>query len=384
MPRRLLVRRSAPRVADELRAVSALGVHATKAVTDVVQDMHFAIARDPITRGFSRLVYAQIRGITHLVGVGVDGVLAALGPLLGESSPGPKRDALLAVLNGVVGDHLADTGSPLAIPMTLHRIGGPATSKLVVLVHGSSMHAGQWTRRGHDHGAALARDFGVTPVYVQYNTGRHISTNGRELAEKLEQLVQDWPVAVEEVNLIGHSMGGLVARSACHFAHKDGFSWRAKLRRLVCLGAPHQGAPLERGGSVLHALLEVTRYSAPLARLARVRSAGVTDLRYGSVLDEDWQGRQRFALGPRSRHKLSLPRGVECYAIAGTTAQAGRKRLPGDGLVPVDSALGRHKQPERAVAFPESHRFIVLGTGHLDLLASSEVYEHLRAIHSTT
>jgi hypothetical protein len=174
----------------------------------------------------------------------------------------------------------------------------------------------------------------------------------------------------EEVDL-GHSMGGLVARSACHVGHREGHAWRSTLRRLVCLGTPHHGAPLEKGGSILHSLLEVTRYSAPLARLARIRSAGVTDLRHGNVLDEDWQGRERFALGQRSRHRLALPKGVDCYSVAGSTAnsQGTRKRLPGDGLVPVESALG---------PFPEANRWIALGTGHLDLLSSPEVYAHLR------
>ena len=40
---------------------------------------------------------------------------------------------------------------------------------------------------GETYGARLARDLGVTPVYVRYNTGRHISENGRSLAELLER-----------------------------------------------------------------------------------------------------------------------------------------------------------------------------------------------------
>jgi hypothetical protein len=53
-------------------------------------------------------------------------------------------------------------------------------------------------------------------------------------------------------------------------------------------------------------------------------------------------------------------------------------RTLGDGLVPLDSALGRHANPRQALAFAEDRQFIVYGTHHLDLLSSTEVYEQLR------
>jgi hypothetical protein len=129
---------------------------------------------------------------------------------------------------------------------------------------------------------------------------------------------------------------------------------------------------------VIHGLLEVVTYSAPLARLAQIRSAGVTDMRFGNILDEDWAGRDRFARGADMRHDAWLPDGVLCYAIAATTAKAARARLPGDGLVPVDSALGRHTRKDLTLAFPEAHTWIAFGAGHLDLLSRPEVYAKLR------
>jgi hypothetical protein len=124
----------------------------------------------------------------------------------------------------------------------------------------------------------------------------------------------------------------------------------------------------------------VSPYSAPLARLARLRSAGVTDLRHGSLLEEDWKGRSRFAHGPDRRRPVPLPRGTRCYAVAASTAppEATPRRLPGDGLVPVDSALGRHRDPARALRFPAARTFVVRGAGHLDLLDRPEVYARLR------
>ncbi len=253
-----------------------------------------------------------------------------------------------------------------------------ATERLLVLVHGSSSTDLQWTRAGHDHGAALARDLGYTPVYVRYNSGLHISTNGRTLSSLLEVLVNAWPARCAEITLLGHSMGGgLVARSA-HSGETCG--WRRQLPRLVCLGSPHHGAPLERWGSVVERLLDLSAYSAPVGRLGRIRSAGLTDLRFGNVLDDDWNDRSRFSPAGDRRRGLPLPDEVDCFAVAGTTATAMAQNLPGDGLVPVASALGRHpSSPDLTLAFPSEHQCIALGTNHLGLLHREAVYDKLRS-----
>ncbi len=387
--------------AGDLRGASRLVVDATKRVTGIVEAMHRTIAAGPDLLGrpldgpvrvLTGLVYGSIRGVTHAVGAAIDLTLTQLAPLLGESVPGPERAAVVAVLNGVIGDYLVETGNPLATPMAFCVSGealdlDPAAlrgalpdagARVVVLVHGSSMNDGQWLRAGHDHGAALARDLGLTAVYSRYNSGLHVSTNGRELAEMLERLCASWPVRIEEIVLVGHSMGGLVARSACHAAESAKYAWRAKLTALACIGTPHHGAPLERGGNMIDVLLGVSRYSVPLSRLGRLRSAGVTDLRFGYVLDEHWEGRDRFAHGRDSRRRLALPDGVRCFAIAGTTTPAPATSLASDGLVPVESALGRHANGDLALDFPETHRWIAYGVGHLDLLSRPEVYDVLK------
>ncbi|MBK9032294.1 MAG: alpha/beta hydrolase [Myxococcales bacterium] len=387
---------------DDLRGASRLVIDATRGVTSVVEDMHRAIADGPgglarpITlpgRVISGLVYGSVRGVAALVGAGLDRALAQLSPILGASRPGFEREAVLAAINGVVGDWLEATGNPLAIPSRLRHGGVPlvlepaalaaafpaAGGKLVVLIHGSSMSDVGWRRRGHDHGAALAEALGFAPVYAHYNSGRHVSTNGAELAGLLEGLVTAWPTPVDELVLLGHSMGGLVARSACVVGERADHGWRRSLRALVCLGSPHHGAPLERHGNLFERALGVSRYSAPLARLGKLRSAGVTDLRYGNVLDEHWAGVDRFAPGADQRSPAPLPDGVACHAIAATTARAPVERPPGDGLVPVDSALGRHPRPELTLAFPEAHQRLITGAGHLDLLDHPEVVAQLRA-----
>ena len=381
---------------EDLRGASRLAIEATCAVTDLVEAMHHTIASGPDALGrplervsgpITGLIYGSIRGVTRLVGASIDRALAQLAPLA-ETAPAQEAEPVLAVVNGVLGDYLSETGNPLAIPTQLRQNGRAlvlepqalraalpdASGRLLVLVHGSCMSDRGWLRLGHDHGAALARDLGYTPIYAFYNSGQHISANGRELAAVLEQLAAAWPVPLDEIAVVGHSMGGLVARSACHAAEVAGLAWRSKLHDLVCLGSPHHGAPLERGGSWLHFLLGVSRYSAPFARMAKIRSAGITDMRYGNVLDEHWHGRDRFALGRDPRDKLDLPEGVECYAIAATTAATPGRKLPGDGLVPVDSALGRHVQPELTLRFPDDHQSIAFGMGHLELLSNPQVY----------
>ena len=228
-------------------------------------------------------------------------------------SSSAEREALQAAANGVLGDHLAASANPLAIPMRLRRDGQPLdlttpalaaalpqpTGKILVLAHGLCMNDRQWRRKGHDHGAALAADAGFTPVYLHYNSGLHVSTNGRAFAGQLEALLGAWPVPVDELVIIGHSMGGLLARSACYYGELAGHAWPRHLRKIVFLGTPHHGTAFERGGNWVTVALGVSRYTAAFARLGKIRSAGITDLRYGSFLDEDWEDRDRFARDQR-------------------------------------------------------------------------------------
>lgn len=387
---------------SDLLGATRLAADATAGLADAVEAMHVAVQRIPFivgrapakgsTRGVAGLVYRSIRGVTRLLD-GAARSLVAFAPDAGAGAgSSARREAALAALNGVVGDHLAATGNPLAIPMSLRRNGRPldvsarglAASlraprrRVLVLVHGACRNDLQWRRQGHDHGAALARALGYTHVYLRYNTGLHVSTNGRAFAAQLEALVEHWPVEVNELAIVAHSMGGLVARSACHYGEAAGHRWVHRLRHLVFLGTPHHGAPLERGGNGLATLLQLSRYVAPIARLGRLRSAGVTDLRFGNVLDEDWSGRDRFAHAPDERRPVPLPAGVACYAVAASRGRGALGALVGDGLVPVDSALGRHPDPARSLQFPASRRWVAHGMGHLDLLCRPEVYARIR------
>ncbi len=388
---------------SDVLGLGRLAADAAEGLAGLVEHMHASILDTPgltpltqgATGGVTRLVYRGVRGAFRLTGKGIGAGAALLDAKPDDSPVSRGREMAVAALNGVVGDHLAETGNPLALPMRFRREGRPltlersalsaafpdATGKLAVLLHGLCMSDLQWTRQNHDHGSALGRDLGFMPVYLSYKSGLHVSVNGRAFAEALEALIAEWPVELEEFVVIGHSMGGLVARSACRYAEQTGHAWRKKLTKLVFLGAPHHGAPLERIGNWVDATLGRTPYVAAFGRLGKIRSAGVTDLRYGNLTDEDWQGRNRFDREPHDqRLPVPLPAGVACYAIAATTAASPgslKDRLVGDGLVPVTSALGRHKDPARALKFSADRQRIVSGTGHLDLLSRRDVYEQI-------
>ncbi|MEL7363571.1 MAG: alpha/beta hydrolase [Bacteroidota bacterium] len=411
-----------PRFLSDLNGAVRLATDAVLGVTDLVEASHQAVwtalgvpARVPgRTRGLTGHIYAAVRGTTHLVGHGAAlAVDAAVEPRDLEN-PRSSAPTLRAVLNGVVGDYLSATGNPLATPMSLHVRGRPlvcesspeaeeapepfgvpepfdmpepfdvpeATSRIALLVHGLCMDERAWDAaaqhepEGSGYAEALEA-LGYTPVRVRYNTGRSIAENGRRLARLLSVLYARWPAPVNEIAVVAHSMGGLVIRSALHHADALGcdaaLGWRPHLRRVVCLGTPHHGAPLERLGGWVDAMLGLSRFTAPYARIGAVRSAGITDLRWGRVA-----GRAA---------PIPLPQDIAWYAIAGTLGdsvdeppapspldpRSWVETLVGDGLVPVASALGEDSRSDASLDIRASHRQLVTETGHLALLRSPEV-----------
>lgn len=355
---------------------SRLAVDATAGMAGVVEAMHQTIAGYPLG-GITAAAYSPVRTIAKLVGRGMEAVITPFIEAAGETPPSPEREAMVAAVNDILGDHLAATQNPLAIPMRLRRHGHPISlnrddlraailrpsQKVLVLVHGLCMNDLQWTRRGRDHAASLAADLGWTPLHLHYNSGLHISTNGRGFAELLETLIQQWPVPVRDIAIVGHSSGGLVSRSAYRYGTSAGHRWPRRVRRLVFLGTPHHGSVLERIGNLVNVGLGLSPYSAPLSRIASIRSAGITDLRYGYVLDDD------------HRQPVPLPKRVRCCTVA---ASIGANQAIGDGLVSVDSALGRHQDPSLTLAFAARNQWVGYGMDHWDLLDHPSVYERMR------
>jgi pimeloyl-ACP methyl ester carboxylesterase len=401
----------------DLHGFTQLAIDATLGLTDLVEAMHHNLTRLPgmavppqtdRTTGPTSTIYKSIRAVTGLASNGIDGILAQISPLLSKNTstdsnitPNKQKSAsferagLLSALNGVLGDYMVNTNNPMTIPMRLRRNGHsiklnsdslaesiqPITGKLLIMVHGLCMNDLQWNKKGHDHGASLSLDLGYTPVYLRYNTGQHISTNGQAFSELLEVLVKLWPVHIEELVIIGHSMGGLVSRSAYHYGQISEHNWINNLKKMIFLGSPHHGASLERGGNWIDTILDSTPYTAPFARLGKVRSSGITDLRYGNVIDEHWQGRDRFERSQDIRSPVPLPREVQCFAIAATTGnKVGdvKDQLLGDGLVQVNSALGKHKDPNLSLDIPTERQWLGYGVNHMDLLNHPDVYTKIK------
>ena len=233
------------------RGATRLAFDAVEQLSRIVEGMHANIAALSLplgagtngrTRGVTGFVYDSIRTVNAGARALLDDALGRLEVDDASANPHAQADTRIAILNGVLGDHLAATENPLAIPMRLRSVGEPRR-RIVLLIHGLCMHDRQWQRNGHDHGAALALELGMTPVYLHYNSGRHVSENGRELAAQIEALLERWPEPDPELAILAHSMGGLVARSACHFGEQSGHAWPARLSRLVCLGASERSLP---------------------------------------------------------------------------------------------------------------------------------------------
>jgi pimeloyl-ACP methyl ester carboxylesterase len=408
------MKRKPKKLIHQIQGASHLIFEVIRNITDLVEEVHNTIGSGPkilgqpfksATKLINDPIYKSIRSIAKLTGIAVDLSLSNLEPH--SDQPARERNQMVAILNGVVGDILAETDNPLAIGMSLNldRNGHleplemnrdfleemiPSGRPILILLHGSCLDESCWSRKNHDYGQELARDREIVPIYLRYNSGKHISTNGLELAVLLEEMIRNWPYPTCDLFFIGHSMGGLVARSACSLAEEKKFNWRKKLRMMITIGSPHHGAPLERLGNWVEFLLGIHHYSGPFAKLGRLRSAGVTDLRYGNILACHWEGRNRFTKELDLRGKVQLPTDVACFAIAGSkntkdtnknTKDDPAQILRGDGIVPIDSALGRHQESEKNFDFGADHTWVALGTGHLDLLSSDEVYHQIIQWH---
>lgn len=384
---------------SELQGISRLATEATLGITDLVQAVQKRIVEPyptlstPVQYLITRIAgvaFKNIRWATRFIGGRLDQVLGRLAPVLGNIRESPEKAALRAVLNGIIGDYLEEQDNPLRIKMQLKYqletipldgAGHPFKGKILLMLHGLCMNDQQWTRKGQNHGEELAEAMGYTPIYLHYNSGRHISTNGQHLNALLEEFVQEARAPIDDIILLTHSMGGLLARSALHYGEQQQQSWVKRVKKMVFLGVPHHGAPLERAGNYIDTVLESTPYVKPFARLGKIRSAGITDLRYGNLVETDWQGYDRFARRGDQRKTIPLPKDIDCYGIAACTVKGNRFGASpqlGDGLVKVPSALGQHKDSNKCLHFGEKATWVAYEHGHLDLLSSAAVYAKLQ------
>ena len=350
------------------------------------------VAHDAISGG----VYAAARGAAGVLGLGATEAAVRLREDPAGPAPSTTRRGSLAIgiLTGLRGDTLEREENPLAQPMAVRVDGHPiaprreelarafpsATPRLVVFLHGLMETEFSWRLGDREaYGARLERDLGCTAVDVRFNSGRRISQNGRSLADLLELLVAEWPVDVDEIALVGHSMGGLVARSACHQAAEEDAPWAGRVRHVVSLGSPHFGAPLEELVHVAAVGLGKLPETRPVSNFLRRRSGGIRDLRRGSLVDEDWRDRDPEALRASACQEVPLlPGATHCFISATVTRSPKHPigRVFGDLLVLTDSASGRSRT--RELGFKDEHGAHVGGVNHFALLNHPVVYEKLR------
>ena len=365
----------------EIRAGGDVAAVGLREATTSIEAVHRQIARrTPSPEAHDAVaatVYACVRaGLT--LGARGAGLLASA---TSSAWVTPERERagkiVRAALNGAFGDALQRSGNALSIPMAV-RVNGcdvpptrgalldafpDATSRVVVFLHGLGETDGAWRPDAADgYGSRLRVDLGFTPVYVRYNSGLPIAENGEQLSSLLTTVTAAWPVPLDEVALVGHSLGALVIRAACH----SGGPWCEHVRTAVYLGAPHSGAALEKGARLLATTLQRVPETRAIAATINARSAGIHDLGDGVICADE----QHVPLRTGIRHHAVV-------ATLGGHALVGHAL--GDLLVRRGSALGRGSRSRPDLVFDAADVHEVAGATHFALLCHPGVYERLRA-----
>lgn len=321
---------------------------------------------------------------------------AALLPVQGASylvrAGQAHQHFFLPVLNGALGDQLAARFDPRTIQMSFRRGGHDVAvtdlglteprQKTVIYIHGLMGDELIWQTGFQDapgsrrYGPRLAEETHSRALYLRFNSGLHLSENGRELHRLLTELVTTWPDTIGELVLVGHSMGGLIIRSAGYYGQlkvkseelkvaatasaatkgnqlstfnsqllTEKAPWLAHLRSIFLIGTPNDGSWLEQNSHFTARLLErinlfPTRF---LSKALNQRSNGIKDLRYSVLVDEDWQDAHANDLTPPRTPVPPLP-GVQYHILMGSWLRATRpsalREYFGDGLVGHGSARG--------------------------------------------
>jgi triacylglycerol lipase len=383
------------------------------AVAQAVQAVHDTTAAGVyetirlVNRGIQKLLDAGIELAGHEILNNAHEAEKSLATPLSsdaEGSPSWLIDHSQAILNGIYGDYLDKKGNTLDLGMHLRDQGQVlplekealkqrfenATGKVCVFIHGLCCTEWIWSISAKEFygdpninfGSLLKTDLGFTPVYVRYNTGRHVSENGQRLSELLSHFTALYPLNIEKIILVGHSMGGLVARSAAHYGSQNHAPWVKKLQHIFCVGSPNLGAPMEKALNLLGSILRAfnTAGTQAPAQVLNARSAGIKDLRFGYTIDDEWRDKDPDALLKNNRHDLPFVEGVGYSFIAGTITEDPDHPLGvlvGDLLVRVPSAAGRAFEPARRIPFRSGR--VISGLSHLHLANHPDIYQVIRS-----
>jgi pimeloyl-ACP methyl ester carboxylesterase len=398
---------------EEIEALGDLAGDAAAGATKQIQEFHTGIARRvwrqvgpaalPVKLAHDRIAkraYTAAGGLTRtVVRAGAHAASRAQAPDAPSIHGSAAGRAVISALNGAFGDTLVRRRNALALDMTIRRKGRDvevtrselsvaypnAKQKLAVFVHGLCETDEAWngfparpTARRVPYGHRMEIELGYSPIFVRYNTGRHISENGRDLADLLENVVAEWPTDVHELVLIGHSMGGLVSRSACHYG--AGSAWVAKVHHVFTLGTPHRGAPLEQAANAASVALARLPETRAIAKALNLRSSGIKDLRYGYLVDECWMDQDCDAYLRDTSREVPFLATARHYFICATLtreADAAASRIIGDLLVLRPSAWA-HESNAKRLRFPIEHYYHLGKANHFDLLNHPAIFDQMR------
>jgi triacylglycerol lipase len=379
--------------------VAALAIdYGERLIVGTIRDVHQAVARrvfgatrvvggrvpESVHDSFISSVYGAISGALRISSASIKGLASrGIGRPVEESKTGRS---VVAAVNGLIGDELRMVDDPQAIVMAVRKDGSDvpvspwpieeafrgATSHVVIFLHGLCESDESWSMGEKTTGSTYARrlrdETDATPVFIRYNTGLRVSENGKHLDWLVRQLVDSWPTDVTRITLVGHSMGGLVARAATNHATASGQTWQHLVRDVVCLGTPHTGAALEKvahmGSRVLHFFPE----SRPFGSILNRRSGGILDLRHGYITREEWEGQDLTRMWGLDRIAAApLPYAEYHFVIAtvGPTKRSPFSAALGDLLVHFSSAAGLGNsgpivEGARLEYLPSTHHFALL------------------------
>ncbi|MCD6584649.1 MAG: alpha/beta hydrolase [Desulfobacteraceae bacterium] len=314
-----------------------------------------------------------------------------------ESSP-KWAESGVSILNGVFGDYLHKENNALSTPMQFYHNDRPLcltkeslknaypkhSDKLCILLHGLACNETVWEYNGGDkttYGSLLQDDLDYTPIFLRYNTGLHISENGKMFSKLMSDLISNYPQKVNEIVMIGHSMGGLVIRSGCRYGTKQEADWVKKVKKLFYLAAPHHGAPMEKLGNLFSGFLKTIPlpYTRLAGNVADLRSSGIKDLRFGYLVDEDWEGYDPDAILKNNINRVTLQEGVSHYVVTGSLTKNPdhlMTQLFGDPMVRKSSAMGRSRQERRHLPVNDHKEFAHIG--HIKLAHCHDVYQQIK------
>ncbi len=349
---------------DQQLAAATTGVLGTAAdrVGHAAHDMHRAVS-DLAFAGVGT-AGRPVKVVHDATTAAVYGAVVGLGSALGTLGRGARRQGrehstavrLAAASDGILGTHRG--GGELSLfPMAT------TGSRLAIFVHGLADTESAWTRAPEPESVSIPdalASLGLTVVLVRYPTGRSVEENGLALSDSLDRLTAEWPVPVDRIVLIGHSMGGMVAQRAWRHGVDTRTQWADITTDTFSLGSPFLGSPLEQLVHGASRVLGVTPTSRPLAGFLGSRSAGVRDLRGTSGISAE-------ASTPTTRH----------HVVGATLSRSSSHPVGwaiGDGLVRPASAAG----PDGPVDL------LVTGCGHLRLTSHPEVRDFIAAAVTET